>query len=84
MTMTFYEFMTTVQPYSHGTALRCDRVINQIIPTIPLEEILTGDISTFPQKALGKNVTTGTMCSTWRPAVKRFREYHEYLGTQTK
>ena len=84
MTLSFYEFMTTVQPYSHGTAVRCDNAMNRIIPKIPLHEILTGDIDTFPMKVMGKNVTNKTLCSTWRPSVKRYREYHEFLGTQIK
>ena len=84
MTLSFYEFMTTVQSYSHGTAIRRDDAMNRIIQKIPLHEILTGDIDTFPMKVMGKNVTNKTLCSIWRPAVKKYREYHEFLGTQIK
>ena len=84
MTTSFYEFMTKVQSYSDGTAYRYDTAMNRIIPKIPLHEILTGDIDTFPMKVMGKNVTNKTLCSIWRPAVKKYREYHEFLGTQIK
>ena len=84
MTLSFYEFMTTVQPYAHETAVKYDNVMNQIIPKIPLHEILTGDIDTFPMKALGRNLMPKTIRGTWRPAVTRYREYHEFLGTQIK
>jgi hypothetical protein len=84
MTISFYEFMTTVQPYSDGTAIRYDNAMNRIIPKIPLHEILTGDIDTFPVKVMGKSVTNKTLRSIWRPAVKKYREYHEFLGTQIK
>ena len=82
MTLTFYEFMTTVQHYAHGTAIRRDEAMNRIIQKIPLKESLTGDIDTFPMKVMGKNVTNKTLCSIWRPSVKKYREYQEFLGTQ--
>ena len=84
MTISFYEFMTKVQSYSDGTAIRYDNAMNRIIPKIPLHEILTGDIDTFPVKVMGKGVTNKTLRSIWRPAVKKYREYHEFLGTQIK
>lgn len=84
MTLSFYEFMTTVQSYSHGTAVKYENTMNQITPKIPLPEILTGDIDSFPLKALGRNLMQKTVRGTWRQAVRRFREYHEFLGTQIK
>ena len=84
MTLSFYEFMTKVQSYSDGTAMQYNNAMTRIIPKIPLHEILTGDIDTFPMKVMGKNVTNKTLCSIWRPSVKRYREYHEFLGTQIK
>ena len=33
---------------------------------------------------MGKNVTNKTLCSIWRPSVKKYREYQEFLGTQIK
>ncbi len=84
MTISFYEFMTTVQSYSHRTAVNYQNTMNQIIPKIPLSEILTGDIDTFPLKTLGRNLMPNSVRGTWRPSVKRYREYHEFLGTQIK
>ena len=84
MASDFFKFMTTVQSYSPQTAYKYEVAMNQIIPKIPLSEIMTGDVDTFPLKALGRNLMPNTVRGTWRQAVRRYREYQEFLGTETK
>ena len=80
MTMTFYDYLVSIGKYNPITAMRyCNLIKNQIGDRIPLSVVLTGDIDEFPMMANGRRASIKSISGRWRPAVKRFREYHEYV-----
>ena len=78
--MTFYDYLVSIGKYNPLSATKYNNLIkNQIGDRIPLSVVLTGDIDEFPMMANGQGASKQSISGMWRPAVKRFREYHEYM-----